>query len=210
MNKKRKLYAAYMSYEVPDEEKDKASKAIRHFQHLIKIMKSCNEHLELMHTPFKDNGDLSTDQAYTARAALRRYRDKVIDNFNIFKRQAFKCFVLLQPFSIDTQFVKLNKSFVFSISDIEKQVNKFAELFSNIESKDFAQNMIKSIENIKKEMAKLEQIVEDRIIDHIQTNILARNWVDNVSNELQEKVEDKIPLAIQLVNERRKILEDKE
>lgn len=208
MEHKRKLYAAYMSYEVPSEEKDKASKAIRHFQHLLKIMKACDEHLELMHTPFKDNSDLSADQAYSARAALRRYRDKVIDNFNIFKRQAFKCFVLLQPFSIDTQFVKLNKSFVLSISDIEKQVNKFAELFSNVEAKAFAQNTITAIENIKKEMAKLLQVVEERIIEHIQTNILARNWVDNVSNELQEKVEDKIPLAIEMVNERRKMLEN--
>jgi hypothetical protein len=209
MNKTRKLYAAYMSYEVPSEEKDKASKAIRYFQYLLKIMKTCDEHLELMHTPFKDNNDLSTEQAYEARAALRRYRDKAIDNFNTFKEQAFKCFILLQPFSVDTQFVKLNKSFVFAISDIEKQVNKFAELFSNIEAKEFGKNMVAAIESIKKEMSKLHQIIEDRIIDHIQTNILARNWVDNVSDKLQEKVENKIPLAVELVNERRKMLEGK-
>ena len=48
----------------------------------------------------------------------------------------------------------------------------------------------------------MEQIVNDRIIVHINNNILARNWVDNVSDELQQKIETQIPLSVQLVNER--------
>jgi dGTP triphosphohydrolase len=205
---KIKSYAIQMSYEVPSEEKDRATKIVLYFQHLIKIADFCNEHLDLIYTPFKDNPEISPEQVFKARAALRRYRDKVADNFNIFKRQAFKCFTLLQPFSVDTQIVKLTKSFVLSIDDIEKQVNRFIELFSNLESKEFGQSIVKGVDNIKKELAQLKQIIEDRIINHVQDNILARNWVDVVSNELQQKVEKKIPLSIELVNERNKKLED--
>jgi hypothetical protein len=204
---KRKIYATQMSYEVPSEEKDKANKIIVYLDHLIKILNFCDEHLDLIYTPFKDNPEISPDQTFKARAALRRYRDKVADNFNVFKRQAFKCFLLLQPFAIDTQIVKLSKSFVLSIEDIEKQVNRFIELFSNLKSKDFGQAVVKGAESIKKEMAQLNQIIEDRIKNHIQNNILARNWVDTVSDELQQKVEKNIPLSIRLVEERNEKLD---
>jgi hypothetical protein len=165
-------------------------------------MRACEDHLELIYSPFRDNQNISPEQTFKARAALRRYRDAVIANFKIFKRQAFKCFALLQPFSIDTQIVKLNKSFVLSIADVEKQINRFVKLFSNLKSKDFAQSVVKTIDSVRKEMAQLKQIIEDRIITHIQTNILARSWVDNISDELQQKIETKTPLAIQLVEER--------
>lgn len=207
MRNKIKIYGLQMSYEVPSEEKDKAAKIIVYFDHLLKIIKFCEEHLNLIYIPFKDNPEISSDQAWKARAALRRYRDKVADNFNIFKRQSFKCFTLLQPFTADTQIIKLSKSFVLSIDDIEKQVNRFIELFSNLEAKDFGQTVVKAIDNIKKELSQLEQIINDRIKNHIQINILARNWVDNVSDELQQKVEKKIPLSIELVNERNEKIE---
>jgi RNase H-fold protein (predicted Holliday junction resolvase) len=108
----------------------------------------------------------------------------------------------MQVFSSDTQIVKFNKSFVVAIGDIEKQVNRFIELFSNLESKDFAAIVVKSIENIKKETAQLDQIIEDRIKPYIENNILAINWTDSVSEELQEKVEKRVPLTVRLVEER--------
>lgn len=199
-----------MTYQVSSEEKDAANKIILYLDHLIKIGKFCDKHLDLIYIPFKDNANITPEQTFKARAALRRYRDKVADNFNVMKRQSFKSFVLIQPFSVDTQVVKLSKSFVLSINDIEKQVNRFIELFSNLNSKEFGAAVVKGAEGIKKELAQLEQIIEDRIKPHIQNNILARNWVDSVSDELQEKVETKIPLSIELVNKRKEKLEGKE
>lgn len=208
MDQKKKSYATQMSYEVPSEEKDQATKIILYLDHLIKIISFCEEHIDLIYIPFKDNPNISPDQVFKARAALRRYRDKVADNFNVFKRQAFKCFLLIQPFSIDTQIVKLSKSFVLCINDIEKQVNRFIDLFSNLQSKEFPAAIVKGSEGIKKETAQLKQIIEDRIKNHIQNNILARSWVDTVSNELQQKVEKKIPLSIKLVEDRQNKIED--
>lgn len=194
--------ALQLSYEVPNEDKDRANKAIMCFDYLLKMTKDCSEYLNLIYTPFKDNQATTPEQIMKVRAKLRVYRDQVADKFNLLKRMAFKCFVALQPFSTDTQIIKLNKSFILSMGDIEKQVNRFIDLFSNFEAKDFSQSVVGSIDNIKKELAQLDQIVEDRIKDHLQTNILARNWVDSVSDELQEKVEQKLPFSVELVNER--------
>ena len=197
-----------MSYTVPSEEKDRAEKILKGFDFLLKKLQAADEHLDLIYVPFKENPSITPEQTYKARAALRRYRDKVADNFNGIKRIAFRCYIMLQPFASDTQIVKISKVFILSMSDIEKQVNRFIDLFATLEAKDFAQTVVKAVENVKKEVAQLQQIAEDRIKGHIETNILARNWVNNVSEELQEKVEKRIPLAVELVNERNKMLEE--
>src|SRR5260221_8779013 len=138
-------YAALMSYEVSDEKKEQANKSLIYFDHLLKMLKSCNDYLNLIYTPFKNAQNVNPEQAYQARAGLRRYRDKVVDNFNSFKRFAFKCFLMMQPFSSDIQIIKLNKSFVLCISDIEKQVNRFVDLFADLTSKDFSPGVVKAI-----------------------------------------------------------------
>lgn len=196
-----------MTYQVSDSEKDQAEKAMRWFDHCLKLLEQCDEHLNLIYNPFKKTPDITVEKVFARRAMLRMYRDKVADNFNKFKKAAFKAYVLMQPFTSDTQTEKLMKSFVASIEDIEIQVNRFVDLFGNLKSEDFSKAVVTAIDNIKKEIVQLEQIVDERVKNHLQTNILARNWVDNVSNELQEKVEKKSPLVMQLVEDRMKLLD---
>lgn len=202
---KKRAYSSMMSYSVTDTEKQQAEKAMRWFDHCLKVLKQCDEHLNLMYNPFKKTTDITPDKIFASRAMLRVYRDKVVDNFNRFKRVAFKVFVIMQPFTSDTQIEKILSSFVTSVEDVETQVNRFIDLFDDLKSEDFAKGIISAIENIKKEIVQLEQIVEDRVKDHLQDNILARNWVDGISDELQQKVEKKSPLIMQLVEDRLKI-----
>lgn len=191
-----------MTFTISDTEKDQAEKALRWFDYCLKLLKQCDEHLNLIFNPFKKDDNISSEKIFKIRAALRGYRDKVVDNFNDFKKSAFKSYVIMQPFTSDTQTEKLVKSFVNSIEDLEVQVNRFVDLFSDLKSEDFAKAIVSAIENIKKEIIKIEQIIDERIKNHLRTNILARNWISGVSDELQEKVEKKSPLVMQLVEER--------
>lgn len=198
----KKAVGIQMSYEVSDDEKSRAEKLMMAIDFTIKSLRSCDDHLNIMYTPFTNNPNVSTEDVFKYRDALRRYRDEAVKNFNEFKKIAFRCYVLMNKFTPDTQVVKLIKSFTMSISDIEKQVNIFAEAFDDLQAKDFVVILTKCINNIKKEVSQFKQILEDRIKTHIQDNILARNWVDTVSNTLQEKIEEKIPFTVQLVKER--------
>jgi hypothetical protein len=205
---KKRAYTSMMTYQISDPEKDQAEKAMRWFNHCLKRLEQCDEHLNLIYNPFKKHPDITPEKIFKRRAMLRTYRDKVVENFNNFKKAAFKAYVIMQPFTSDTQTEKLMKSFVSSIEDIEIQVNRFVDLFSDLKSEDFSKGIVTAIENIKKEIVQLEQIVDERVKDHLQTNILARNWVDSVSNELQEKVEKNSPLVMQLVEDRMKMLDE--
>jgi hypothetical protein len=204
----KKAYAVQMTYDVSDEEKDQAEKALLYFNHAAKVLEIADEHLNIMKTPFKDNSEIDSKEIMKARAAIRRFRDKAVENFNDFKKASFKCVNIMNIFHSDTQTLKLMKSFISSIDELELKVNKFVDLFDDLESKSFVQNVVKYIEDIQKECDEVSEIIDKRIKNHIQNNILATSWVDNVSSDLQMQIEEKTPLIIDLFNKRQDQLND--
>lgn len=197
-----------MTYDVSDSEKVEAEKALMCFNYSLKLLNLASAHLNIMKTPFKTNPDMPPEEVMKARAAIRRFRDKSIQNFNDFKKASFKCVNVMQGFASDTQTVKLMKSFISSIDDLEVKVNEFVDLFTDLESKDFSKKIVGTIEVIQKQCEDIEEIIDERIKKHIQTNILATSWVDSISNELQMKIEQKTPLILDLFNKRQDQLND--
>lgn len=198
----KKAYSIQMSYNVSDDEKNQAQKALIFFNHTDKLLDLASEHLNIMKVPFKDNPEMLPADVLKARAAIRRFRDKSLENFNEFKREAFKCVNIMKEFSSDTQTLKLMKSFISSIDKLEIKVNDFSDLFENLESKDFSKEVVVSIETVQAECESINEIIEERIKNHIQTNILATNWVNSISTDLQMQVQEKTPLILDLFNER--------
>jgi hypothetical protein len=204
----KKAYNIQMSYDVSDIEKYEAQQALLCFDFSLKKLIIASNHLNIMKTPFKDNPNVNNNEIMKARAAFRRYRDKVIENFNIFKNNSFKCIKLMQRFSSDTQCIKLMKSFISSVEDLEDMVNDFVDLFNDLESLDFPSKTVNYIEMIQKQCDSIEEIIDDRIKKHIQANILASSWVDSVSDNLQVKIEKNTPLILDLFNKRQDQLND--
>lgn len=202
----KKAYGIQMSYDVSNLEKRQAELALIHFSHAQKLLNMASEHLNIMKTPFKDSPDMNPSDIVKARVAIRRFRDKAIENFNEFKTAAFKCINIMQNFSSDPQTVKLVKSFIASVDDLESKVNEFADLFNNLQAKDFVPNVVSDIEEIQKQCEDIEEIIDERVKSHIRSNILASSWVDSVSDELQIKVEKKTPLLLDLYNKRQEQL----
>lgn len=204
----KKAYSVQMSYEVSDEEKKQAERALLCFNHTAKLLDKSSNHLDIMKTPFKDNPEMSAEEIMKARAAIRRFRDKSIENFNEFKITAFKCVHIMQTFASDTQTLKLMKSFISSIDALEAKVNVFADTFNDLESKEFSKNVVTSIEDIQKQCKEVDEIIDERIKTHIQSDILAKSWVDTVSDDLQMRIEKKTPLIVDLFNKRQDQLND--
>lgn len=204
----KKAYSVQMTYNVSDSEKTQAEKALLFFNHSIKLLSMASEHLNIMKTPFKNSPDMNADEVLKARAALRRFRDKSIENFNEFKKVAFQCVNIMKDFSSDTQTLKLMKSFISSIDDLEVKVNEFSDAFIDLEAKDFSKKTVEFIERVQEECESIEEIIEERIKNHIQTNILAISWVDSVSSDLQMQVQEKTPLILDLFNQRQDQLND--
>lgn len=198
----KKSYSVQMSYNVSDSEKQQAEKALNCFKGADKLLMQSSDHLNIMKTPFKDNPDMTPEDVMNARAVIRRFRDKAIENFDKFKEASFQCVSLMQTFATDTQTVKLMKSFISSIDELEAKVNLLSDLFNDLQSNDFSKNVVTYIEDVQKQCDEVSEIIDERIKSHIQTNILATSWVDAISNDLQMKIEKKTPLIVDLFNKR--------
>jgi hypothetical protein len=205
---KKKAYSIQMSYEVSDAEKKQAEQALLCFSTALKLLQQAYDHLNIMKTPFKDNPEMTPDEVMKARVAIRRFRDKVIDNFNDFKEMGFRCVNAMQTFASDTQSVKLMKSMITAIDELEVKVNNFAEVFDDLQSKDFAKDVVSGIQSVQKQCDDIEEIIEERIKPHVQNEILATSWVDSISQDLQMKVEKQTPLIMDLYNKRQDQLND--
>ena len=204
----KRAYLVQMTYDVSDAEKASAEKALQFFDHTLKLLQLASEHLDIMKTPFKNNPEMDPKDVMKARAAIRRFRDKSVENFNEFKKAAFQCVHAMQEFATDTQTLKLMKSFISSIDDLEAKVNNFVDLFGDLEAKDFPTQVVSLIESIQQQCSDIEEIIDERIKDHIQQNILATNWTDSVGKEMEMKIEPKTPLILDLFNKRQDQLND--
>lgn len=188
-----------MNYAISDEEKHIAENALLCFNHSMNALNKASSYLDLMLVPFKDNPEITANELIKNRVQLREFRDETIELFQNFMNLAFKCVYLMQTFSSDTQIIKQMKSFISYIDELEVLVNKYAELFSSLESKDFIKTIIETIENIKEQSNDIDELINQRIKIYIQTNILAETWVDLIGNKMNLQVQKRKPLNVRLI-----------
>lgn len=198
----KKLSNVPMTAEISPEEKQQASDAIKAFNESADALQNASNYLNNIKNPFKDNSSPSAEEVYNNRVALYRFRDSMISSFNLFKRKAFDCIVYMQTFSSDTQSIKLIKSFISAIEELQGSVNEFAKMFSDLKATDFTTKSVEKVEEIQNKCKDLIKLIKERVINHIQTDILATTWVDNVGKELQVNLQKKKPLLVELYNNR--------
>jgi len=197
-----------MSFEIPDAEKAIAEEAKIRFESTLKRINDCAIHLDIIYEPFKRHETVSTKSLVGKRGLLNRYKQKVKENFNVLKTVALLAIRKLDRFATgDTSIQEILNSFIDSIEDVEKLVNKFLEIMSDYESESFRTDVMSSIDGIKSQSSKLETLVRDRIIDHINTNILSNNWMSSQRDELNLEIEERAPLITELFDERQKALD---
>src|SRR5690606_15643585 len=116
------------------------------------------------------------------------YRDKSRENFEKVIKTGYSALGLMSEFSTDSTVEELMGSFTSSLKELEKQVNYFLSIFSNLNNPEFKNQLISAIDSVKKQSSQLKQLVNDRILEHIDTNILAKNWESLVNDKFQDKV----------------------
>jgi hypothetical protein len=197
-----KAYAIQMSFTVPNSERRLAEQAEQQFESLIARIKLATEHLDLIYTPFYKHENLDPDEITKYRAVLRNYRDQVQENFTNLLESADQGMILMGNFSTDTDVEEMMRSFDASTKELIGQFETFLTIFNNLSNPDFRNNLLASIDSIKKQANQLKQLINDRILEYIDTNILAKNWMSDLAVKYEGKVKQRMPLVVELYKER--------
>lgn len=191
-----------MSLDIPDVELEKAEKSVKYYEHLIKKLNAFNKYLDNLYNPFKDYSEVSEESVLKNRAAIRRFRDKVQDNFKEIKKISLYCISSLNYFSSDTHISELIKSFISEMDEIDDMVKRLLKILDDWDVNNYKDHVIKGIESVKKQIAQLINIIEDRILNHINDNILAKTWVEPTTKDFDIEIEEKQPIMQQLNDKR--------
>ena len=206
---RKKAYSIQMNFEVPQSEKQIAQKAEEYFEQLLFQLEKAVTYLDIIYVPFQKHENIDTDMIVDYRKTFRDYMRQVQKKFKgIFKR-SYKAVALMNEFSTDTATEELMDSFMGSIRELEKYIDTFVSIFSNLSSKDFRTYLISTIDSIKRQVSQIRQLVKDRVLEHIDSNILAKDWAKNLSDKFDEPLHERVPLVVQLFRERQQALQDK-
>jgi hypothetical protein len=206
----RKAYSLQMHFGVPESEKRIAEKAEEYFEQLVANLQDIKDYLDLIYIPFQKHQNIDMEMVTEYRKTFREYRDQVRLKFRKIIKMAYKCVALMNEFSTDTATEEIMESFIGSIRELDKYVDTFVSIFSNLNSSEFRNHLISTIDSLKKQMNQIEQLVKDRVLEHIDGNILAKNWAKNISDRFEdsEPIEERVPLVVQLFKERQKALQE--
>jgi hypothetical protein len=206
----KKAYSVQMHFEVPESEKRVAEKAEECFNNLIDHLEKVKQYLDLIYIPFQKCQNVDMKMVVDYRKTFKEYKDQVESKLTNVSKLAYQCVALMSGFTSDSSIEELMDSFINYIRDLEKYSDTFVSIFSNLNDAEFRNHLISTIDSLKKHMNQIEQLIGDRILEHIDSNILAKNWVKNVSERFEDTpIPAKVPLVVRLFRERQKALQGK-
>jgi hypothetical protein len=192
-----------LTMDIPESDKKIAANLIVNLQKFVKKLDSFTDHLDIMYDPFKKYNVISEESLYENRSAIWNYNKQILKNFEELKSLAFVCVKGLQFFHSDLNIKEMERSFVDSVSDIESNIENLGKKMQDYDVQDYKSSVNSVFENLKIKSSELKDLIEDRIIDNINKNILNKSWVDNIDDkDLDDVYKNNEPLISKLYKER--------
>lgn len=191
-----------MIYNIPDSQIEKARKAKELFEDLIGLVRFCNNHLDQIREPFDGLTETNGEVLAKEKKLFQRYAGAIRHNFDLVLKKSNRCAILMSEFATDTKVQTMMNSFLSYIDEIEKESKRLLDVFDNFKNPNFPVSLISAIDQIKKTNVQIKELVNDRILEFIDVNILASDRVKDITDENDNRVYDKKPLLVQLYEER--------
>lgn len=128
-----------------------------------------------------------------------------------FEHFKYLCVLAMQKLHVfshgDTEIQEILGTLESSINDIEERLEEFYDVLSDYESPHFRDAVLATIDGVREKSGDMEDLVYDRIIEHINTNLIGKNWISDAKDQLDIEMEEKTPLLIELFRQRQQMLD---
>lgn len=195
-----------MSFEIPEAEKKEAQLACQYLEQVINAIDHATDHLDIIYQPFKQAPQLSPEAVWEYRGAIRRYKEKINENFSKVKVISLYALNHLNLFSSDTHILEINNSFRDSVEELSEKVESLLDVLDQMKDVNYKDIVIQAIEAVRQAGDKTEILIKERALDFINSNILVKNWTTDLSQDLKLELKKKEPYISQLFKERQDAL----
>lgn len=186
-----------ISFVVPKIEKQNAKSCIEKLQTLIdevllktKIKDDEIDILDIIYNPFNENQGITTEQTKKIKKHIDIFLHLLNNNMIQVKKYAADCLAVLEKFDSDADVAAMNKSFFDDVDNIDKEELLLEGILKNVDNKDFQKDTLSSIKILKKYIAQLKQLVNDRIIPYLRKDILGENWTTEIKQTIEDDKEE--------------------
>lgn len=195
-----------MSFKVPESEKQIARECLEILSLILNKLSLSNEHLDIIYNPFSKYQSISAEAINKKKGAFNRFKQQVKKNYEEIKTYSAYFVKKISNFDNDSHCSELISAFNDSYKDAENAVEDLLSSLDDLTDQNFRENIIVNIENIKKESAQLEQLIDARIMKYLNEDVLGKNWINDSIEQNKISIEEKEPIINQLSKYRQDIL----
>jgi len=196
-----------MSIAIPDSEIGIANVLISNLEKLSKKYDSFNTLLDTMYNPFADAESIPEESIKKNKKPLFDFKKQLEEKMKEIEGIAILCVKDLNEFSSDTDINELLQTFKENITEIKDNMRVLGDVLVSWDADDYKDMVVKAIENIKKNINNSRELINDRIIKHINENVLNKSWVEDVGKDFSVEIKNKEPYIKELYKEREKQLQ---
>lgn len=197
-----------MTLDVPLNEKKTAANTVLYFEKLLNKLNAFNTLLDKMYEPFKAYQTISEDSINNYRQALWNYSKEIKESFDDINDLAVLCVSGLNKFQSDAAVSDLTSAVVDNLNDLEDEIKELTDNISAWDDPEYKTSIVNSMDTTKLTIDEIIKLVTERVIDHINTNILAKSWMDKLDESNNKVINDNEPAIKRLFKERLEKLKD--
>jgi ribosomal protein S13 len=163
-----------------EEEKQDARTAMSKLSGFLRRLWAAQQHSERLMDVLNKTPDTPPEQLFSIRHLIRRFRDEVRHHFAALLPVFSEAISTLNPFLKDTDTGRMRESLIDAMQQLSEVVETYMETFEDFGSPDQVQRLKALFQKIKQLSQGVESVIEGRLRDHFEKNILRRQKIGDL------------------------------
>jgi hypothetical protein len=170
-----------------DEERQAARASMAKFGDFLKQLWAAQQHSERLMDVLNKAPDTPPEQLFSIRHLIRRFRDEVRQHFTKLVPAFSEAIETLNPFAKDTDTAAMREGLISAMQQLSEVVETYMETFEDFNAPDQVQRLKALFQKIRQFSQGIESVVEGRLRDHFEKNILRRQRIGELRNGIRRR-----------------------
>jgi hypothetical protein len=183
----REAWQTPRSVPFSEEEKQAARTAMLKLGGFLRRLWAVQQHSERLMDVLNKTPETSPEKLFSIRHMIRRFRDEVRQHFTALLPVFSEAIETLNPFLKDTDTGRIYESLIDAMQQLSEVAENYMEAFEDFGASDQIQRLKASFQKIQQLSQGIESVIEGRLHDHFEKNILRRHKISELRFGIQRR-----------------------
>lgn len=177
---RRESWQTPRSVPFSEEEKQAARASMLQLGGFLRQLWAAQQHSERLMDVLNKSPNTPTEQLFSIRHLIRRFRDEVRQHFTALLPAFSNAITTLNPFVKDTETGRIRESLIDAMQQLSEVAETYMETFEDFNAPDQIQRLQALFQKIQQLSQGIESVIEGRLRDHFEKNILRRQKISEL------------------------------